>query len=82
MFWKRRVYGGLLGVVLKYAEWTSRNSKKENSIFVNEVFQSEKLQTFEFDKLHGIYRYSAKKPFNKHVHKSNPQVIEEIQKRS
>ena len=54
-------------------------SKMYYHIFVNEVLESEKLQTFEIDesKFTGDVDTPLKNPFNKHIHESSPQITEE-----
>lgn len=58
--------------------WQSKKSKKYNSIFVNEVLESEKLQTFEFDICKPMKDIDTplKNQFNKHIDKSSPQAKE------
>ena len=47
------------------------------TIFVNEVLESEKLQTFEIGYVTGDIDTPLENPFNKHIHTSSPQVTEE-----
>ena len=66
--------------------YTMRNTHEYNFIFVNEVLESEKLQTFEFD-IFGIKQNGnpLKNTFNKHIRnfngKKSAQTAEEYYKR-
>ena len=62
-----------------YSKGADKGISKMCYIFVNEVLESERLQTFEIDdsKFTGDVDTPLKNPFNKHIHESSPQITEE-----
>ena len=53
------------------------NNRVDYTIFVNEVLESTKLQTFEIVNITGDIDTPLENPFKKHIDKSSPQATEE-----
>ena len=74
------VFGSFKDHVYDYIEdhgcYYLKITNKNLFIFVNEIFGSEKLQTFEFDKTmeQEFIDTPLKHPFNKHIEKNSPQI--------
>ena len=62
-----------------YSIMSKKSHDSFSPVFVNEVLESQKLQTFEFDVSKGMKNHNTplKNPFNKHVQKSSRQPTED-----